>query len=83
MIDSYKPLLGKFLRDSRNICTIKSFQIMNLKEGMTLNFSLYIGFCYTGGQTGAFVPFRMWDQNTTVSRRAAHSHFDWHWYWYW
>ena len=37
----------------------------------------------TGEQTGALVPFRMWDQNTTVSRRAAHSHFDWHWYWYW
>ena len=37
----------------------------------------------TGEQTGALVPFRMWDQNTTVSKRAAHSHFDWHWYWYW
>ena len=32
---------------------------------------------YTGEQTGAFVPFRMWDQNTTVPRRATHSHFDW------
>ena len=37
--------MGKFLRDSRNICTTKSFPIMNLKEGMTLNFSLYVGFC--------------------------------------
>ena len=32
---------------------------------------------YTGEQTGAFIPFRMCDQNTTVPRRAAHSHFDW------
>ena len=37
--------MGKFLRDSRNIRTIKSFPIMNLKEGMTFNLSLYIGFC--------------------------------------
>ena len=44
-VSSYKKLVGKFLRDSRNICTIKSFPIMNLKEGMTLNVSLYIGFC--------------------------------------
>ena len=40
-----KCLKGKFLRDSRNICTIKSFPILNLKEGTILNFSLYIGFC--------------------------------------
>ena len=36
--------------------------------------------CYmlgTAEQTGAFIPFRMCDQNTTVPRRAAHSHFDW------
>ena len=39
-----QTIMGKFLRDSRNICTLKSFQIMNLKEGMTLNFILYIGF---------------------------------------
>ena len=32
---------------------------------------------YWGEQTEAFVPFRMWDQNTTVPKRAAHSHFDW------
>ena len=32
--------LGKFLSDSRNICTLKSFPVMNLKEGMSLNFSL-------------------------------------------
>ena len=38
--------MGKFLRDSRNICPIKSFTIMSSKIGMTLNFSLYIGFCY-------------------------------------
>ena len=31
----------------------------------------------TGEQTGAFIPFRMCDQNTTVPRRAAHSHFYW------
>ena len=40
-----KILMGKFLRDSRNTCTIKSFSIMNLKERMTSNFGLYIGFC--------------------------------------
>ena len=41
----HRSHVGKFLRDSQNICTINSFPIMNLKEGMTLNFSMYIGFC--------------------------------------
>ena len=31
----------------------------------------------TAGQTWTFIPFRMWDKNTTVPKRAAHSHFDW------
>ena len=31
----------------------------------------------TGEQSEAFVPFRMCDKNTTVPRRAAHTHFDW------
>ena len=28
-------------------------------------------------QTWTFIPFRMWDKNTTVPKRAAHPHFDW------
>ena len=33
--ETHKLQQGKFLRDSLNICTIKSFLIMDLKEGMT------------------------------------------------
>ena len=36
-----------------------------------------VRFQYTAGQTWTFIPFRMWDKNTTVPKRAAHSHFDW------
>ena len=30
----------------------------------------------TGEQTWTFIPFRMWDKNTTVPKRAGHPHFD-------
>ena len=37
--------LGKFLRDSRTICTIKAFQMMKFERRDDSKLHLYIGFC--------------------------------------
>ena len=41
------------------------------KKGWNIKTNLHI----TGEPTWAFVPIRMWGENTTVSKRAGHPHF--------
>ena len=36
--------MGKFLRDSQNICTIKAFQMMKFERRDDSKLHLYIGF---------------------------------------
>ena len=39
--------------------------------------SLATSVCLTGEQTWIFIMFSMCDENTTVTKRVNHSHFDW------